>query len=912
MDAQDAARPTAETATNRPHRIESAKPSALFEKEEIEQSIPERFAKMVRLHSSRLAVRAGQQSLTYCELDRATDCLARYILSRESEPGECVAFLLERDVWQIVALLAILKAGRIAVPLDGTLPAARLESILRNSQARLIVTDNAHRELCKEVAGGRCTLVDTRDIDARSSGAQPLRAPRPDAFAYLLYTSGSTGQPKGVIQNHRNALHFVRNYSAGLRITADERLSLLPSIAFSAAMMDIFAALLNGGSLHVYDFRRDGLGRLAEWLVKEEITIYHSSPIVFRHFVSTLSGGKEFSRLRAIDLGGDSVYKRDVDLFKAHFSPACVLVNGFGCTELNCIRQLRIDRDTEVNDAIVPVGYAVEDTEVALVNEAGEAVAENEVGEILVRSRYLVPGYWRLPELTRQLFRNDPDGRDARTFVTGDLGIMLPGGCLVHVGRKDFQVKIRGQRIELAEIEAALLSHASVREAVVVARDDRGGDRRLAAYVVPRGTTTLQGREVRDFLRQRLPAAMVPSFFKCLEALPVLSNGKVDRRSLLSLEASSLPARSGYVAPCTPIEQRLAAIWTRLLGVKRVGLCDNFFDLGGDSLLAMGMAVEVEAAFGRRLPLSLLLLAPTFGQLAQYIERQEEARASHSLVELQPEGDQPPLFAAHSITGDLLFYRDLVRHLGPRQPVFGFQPPSNGGIVKPFARLDEMAAFYVQLLRTVQPVGPYSLMGFSYGGKVALEMAQQIYAGGDLVNLLAIIDTGPTRWTSLLAGGAFPAVTRFIANLPPWFVDDLLRSQRKTLRSRVLSLFRRIGRRARDSFRYTSRQGPTVSAEDIWEVDGLPPSARNVVLTHFEAWRNYAPKSYPGRVLLLRARAQPLLHPGTPDLGWRELASEGVEVKVIPGNHESIVREPQVALLAEELGAALGRRGRTA
>ena len=331
-----------------------------------------------------------------------------------------------------------------------------------------------------------------------------------------------------MIQTHGNLLHLIRNTTNDFRITADDRLSHLTPTAVTRT----FGALLNGAAFLPFDVKQEGLTRLADWLIQEDITLYYFVPTAFRQFVHTLSRTHTFPRLRLICLSGETVQPRDVVLFRQHFSPDTLLVNGLGTTETGSIARYVIDRQTRLGGSLVPVGYAVDDVDIRVVDELGQAVAPGQLGEIVVRSRYLSPGYWRQPALTRQVFVSDPDDQSTRLYRTGDVGRLSADGCLQHLGRKDFQVKIRGQRVEVAEIEMALLALDTVKETVVVAQHDTPDAPRLIAYVVPYHLAAPESHALRHALRLTLPDYMIPSAFVMLDRLPLTPTGKVDRQAL--------------------------------------------------------------------------------------------------------------------------------------------------------------------------------------------------------------------------------------------------------------------------------------------------------------------------------------------------------------------------------------------
>ena len=590
-----------------------------FARAEIEQSIPARFEQQVARYPDRLAVKTRTHRLSYAQLNRAANHMARAVLARRGAGEEPIALLLDNDAPMIAAMLGVLKVGKFYVPLDPSLPRARLSYMLEDSGAALVLTDGRFVSLARELARPTRQLLEVDKLEAGLPD-EDVRLPiSPDAFAWILYTSGSTGQPKGVIQNHRNVLHFVMNYTNQFHLCPDDRLTLLYSLSVMAAAYAMFSALLTGASLHPLNIRQEGVGRLASWLIRERITYYSSVPTVFRHFAAGLTGEEMFPHLRLLRLEGEQVLSRDLELYKRHFSDDCEFVNRLGSTETGTIRWYVADKNTQVDGHAVPVGYPVEGKEVLLLDEAGEEVGPDAVGEIAVRSRYLSPGYWRRPDLTAATFAPDPRGGDERIYRTGDLGRMLPDGCLVHVGRKDAQVKIRGHRIEVGEIELAVRDIAGIEDAVVAARDDGSGELRLVAYVVPSAKPRPTVSELRDHLRARLPEYMLPSTFVALDALPVAPNGKVDRRALPAPDGARPELATPFIAPRTSAEELLAGLWAEILGLERVGVHDDFLALGGDSLLATRLASRIRDTLQLDLSLPLLLKAPTVAEQATAI-----------------------------------------------------------------------------------------------------------------------------------------------------------------------------------------------------------------------------------------------------------------------------------------------------
>ncbi len=586
-----------------------------LEPEDVEASIPARFRRQAELHAHRLALKTERHAWLYRDLDREVTRVAACVLRGPAEASTPVAVLLDHDAPMVAALLGVLAAGRCYVPLDPAYPEPRLSFMLEDSGAGILLTDEANLELGRRLAGGRCAVVDLDGAPSPSAPALPRVAA--DSLAYILYTSGSSGTPKGVMQSHRNVLRHVQAYARSLGIEPGDRVSLFASYSFDAAVMDIYGALLNGAALHPYDVKRQGTAGLASWLKEEGITIFHSTPTLYRAFLDGLAEGEALPARRVV-LGGEAARRRDAERFLERFPADAVLVNGLGPTESTLALQCFFDRAGELPRGTLPVGYPVPGTGVLLLGPTGEQVAPYGVGEIVLRGPALALGYWRRPEATAAAFRPDPDGGEARVYRTGDLGRRLPDGSLEFIGRGDLQVKIRGHRIELGEIESILGRHAGVREAVVLAREDTPGDRRLVAYVVPGQAAAAPPDELQGWLRDRLPDYMVPAAFVAVERLPLTPSGKVDRRALPA-PGIQRPAEQGFAPPRTALEELLVELWSQMLRAGRVGIHDDFFSLGGHSLAAIQLLASLRQALGVEVPLYRLFAAPTVAGLARTI-----------------------------------------------------------------------------------------------------------------------------------------------------------------------------------------------------------------------------------------------------------------------------------------------------
>jgi amino acid adenylation domain-containing protein len=596
-----------------------------FDQDSVEQSIWSRFEQQASKYPAKIAIETDLCQWTYADLRERAAGLAGTIISARGMGSENIPLLIQDDALMIVAILAVLSSGKAYVPLDPGYPEDRLEYMLQDCGAGAILTDERSLSLARRLdhGGRQIVLVEDR---AAALAIDQLPVVSPDSLAYILYTSGSTGQPKGVVQNNRNVLHHIRSYTDSLCISSRDKLTSLSSYSFDASVMDIFGALLNGATLCRFAIKRSGLDRLSEWMVEREISIYHSTPSVYRHFVRTLGAEARFPSLRLVVLGGEEVLSSDVESYKGHFSPECILVNGFGPTESTLALQYFIGPDSELASDTrrntVPVGYAVQETEVLLLNEAGVQVADYGLGEIAIRSEYVALGYWGKPTLSESVFAAGRIGLNCRTYLTGDIGRLLPDHGIEYVGRRDHQVKVRGFRVEPGEIESVVAIHPDVQTCVVVPKQTSQGDTYLIGYVTAVQPAKLTAADLITFSESKLPDYMVPSFFSILEKMPLTVNGKINRHALVDLDESRLESRSVDLSMArTPVEEIMAGIFAEVLGIERVGLDQNFFELGGHSLSAMLVVSRVRRAFGLDLQLRVLFEEPTVAFLSAFIER---------------------------------------------------------------------------------------------------------------------------------------------------------------------------------------------------------------------------------------------------------------------------------------------------
>lgn len=864
-----------------------------FHKSEIEGSIPERFEKMVDLYPERVAIKYGETSLSYNEFNKKSNQLARLILKHNELASEPVAFLLDIGIKPILAIFAIWKTGGFYIPLDPSFPQDRLDFILKDSGARFILTDDEHIAQAQELAKNGAELINLDDIDPELSAENLQIDISPDALTCLHYTSGSTGTPKGVIQNHRNLLHTAWCDHNQNRSTPDDRIALLHSIGFAASVVPILGTLLIGGTLYPFNLK-NGLQNLATWLGQEKITVYRSVSTLFRHLALSLSADDKFPNLRLITLGGEAVLKSDIELYRKHFSQYSLLSHGIGGTEMQVFRSFLVDKNTEIHGNVVPVGYPTEDKEVLILDEDGRQLGYNEVGEIVVRSQYLSPGYWRNPDLTEKKFKIEMDNPTLRNYWTGDLGRLDSDGCLYHLGRKDFQVKIRGFRIELGEIESVLMQHPNVQDAAVLVHEQAESEKRLVAYVVydsSQNAPTME--EMRIFIKKNLPDYMVPFMFIRMEAMPLTPTGKIDRLSLPGL-ADVFELDQDYVPPRDEVEMKLVSIWEQVLGLSPIGIKNDFFQLGGHSLLAATLITETEAAFDKNIDLAMLSEAATIEGMAEILRADGRSVVKTALVAIQPQGTRPILYCVHGVGGHVIPFMKLSEYLGADQPVYGLQVKSTDERQNGDYTIEVMAEEYLEELRSMQPGGPYYLAGFSFGGFVAYEMARQLSAQGQQVGLVGIFDTQ--------------------AASAPGYLKSL--SSEKKLIYRMKKIMNKVDYHSQNVSKlhldevvpYIRKKRERLSMQEAImgdvEPEQVPDHLLEIIDANIAALRKYSPGEYDGKVIIFKSDN----HGRGVYYGWEELARGGVEVHYVPGNHRGILQEPNVARLAELLRNCIDKK----
>jgi amino acid adenylation domain-containing protein len=836
------------------------------------------FAAQVLAHADDWAVISPQRSLTYLELSQLANQIGHRLRGLGACPNTLVAVVMESGWEQVVAVLGILMSGAAYMPIDPGLPTQRRWHLLEQGQVKLVVTLSIHRYNLEWPEGILRLEVDSEDLVGVDS--TPLESVQsPEDLAYVIYTSGSTGLPKGVMIDHQGAVNTIKDINQRFGVGPSDRVLALSALNFDLSVYDIFGTLAAGGTVIIPEAgQTKDPAHMATLMVQHQVTIWNSVPALMQMLVEyvTLRPEKLPTSLRLALLSGDWLPLSLPDQIKALWSNVQLVSLG-GATEASiwsiCYPIETVDPDWKR----IPYGKPLTNQSLHVLNELIEPCPVWVPGQLYIGGIGLALGYWQDPEKTGSSFIIHPDTGE-RLYKTGDLGRYLPSGDIEFLGREDFQVKVNGLRIELGEIEAGLVAHPDVREVVVIAQSDHRGDKRLVAYVVPNQQQVPSNSTLSCFLKQKLPDYMLPSAFVLVDNLPLTSNGKVNRHALPTVDWAKNQPKETFVAPRDQLELQLTSIWEKVLGIPSISVTDNFFALGGYSLLAARLFAQIEQTFGKNLPLSLLFQAPTVEQLASLLRQKGWSEPKSLLVPIQPSGSKPPLFCIPGAGGSVLSYRDLAHHLGADQPFYGLQLPKLGEKQANTITVEDLAAQYIKEIFTLQPEGPYLLAGHCIGGLIAFEMAQQLHAQGQKVSLLALFDA-------------------FVLNS----IKPLSLGER---------LFGHFGKLLRLGPTYVLEKGKN-SIPWIKSVAHVQQKDAEYI-AYEQIGKKYTPQIYPGRVLLFQASNLDTLaswYKIDPQFGWGKLAGGGLETYVVPGDLHHIFKEPGVQVLAENLRAHLTPHG---
>ena len=850
------------------------------------ESIPETFLRRAAAEPETLAAVCGDRHWTNAQLAAYSKNLAGRLIEAGLRPGDLAAICINRSLETLGSILAVMMAGGAYLPLDPRHPKERLETILVDSGAAIILVD-APLEL---TTPARAIDVMAEDI-ARAHVELPLPV-QPDALAYVIYTSGSTGTPKGVAIEHHSLTHLLRAMQQAPGLTSSDTLVAVTTIAFDIAALELLLPLITGARLVIAT--RDQAKNpplLLALLEESKATVLQATPGTWRALVD--AGWTSSLPLRAL-CGGEALSRELAELI---LDRTPELWNLYGPTETTIWSSAtRVTRGA----GAPRLGTPIANTQFYVLDKAYEPASAGLEGELYIGGAGLARGYWNKPELTAARFLPNLFG-PGKLYSTGDLARRWDDGTIELLGRSDFQVKIRGYRVELGEIEAALRKHASVREAVVLQHTtSTAGEPRLVAFVDAgsQAPSTTLGQILTDEIALALPDYMRPYPILALPEMPRNTNGKVDRKALLgilaaaenSAERITTSEPESSVAPVDVIQRQITELWQSTLGIPRINPRSSFFSLGVGSLAALRLITKMNRVYDMDLGLASLISASTIESISELVRNRFAPNTESSLVPIQPVGTKPPLFIVHGVGGNVVNFYGLSMRMGANQPVYGIQSQALVAGAPALIRLKDMAALYLADIRKVQPHGPYKFLGYSFGGTVALEMAHQLRAAGETVSLLGMLDSRTIHYdqkhsqTRSLQGKVGHRVNRFSGNISAL-----------NFGARAAYIWDKITTRA---IRYACM---IAARMNLTRVPAFMKSAYDI---NYVAIQNYRLQPYDGRLILFRAMEQDYAK-GDYDLGWGSIFRGGVEVHDLPGDHDRIFLDPNIEVLARSLRAAL-------
>ncbi len=878
-----------------------------------DKCIHQLFEEQVKRTPEAIAAVFENWQLTYCELNSQSNQLARYLTKHNVGPGTLVGICMERSLEMIIGLLGILKAGGAYVPLDPAYPQERLVFMLTDTQAPILLTQTHLTAQFAKIENLQPVCLDTDwDTIIQESEANPAAEITADSLAYVIYTSGSTGTPKGVAGLHQGAVNRFSWMWKAYPFEPEEICCQKTTLSFVDSIWEIFGPLLQGiQTVIIPDEVLKDLPQLVQILAVHRVTRIVLVPSLLRIILDAYTDLK--SRLPHLKIWVTSGEALSIELAQ-HFQesmPQSVLINLYGSSEVSA-DSTWYDTKKRQSLSCVPIGRPIANTQAYILDPYLQPVPIGVPGELHIGGDGLARGYHNRHALTSEKFISNsfstghPYKMSRHLYKTGDLARYLPDGSIEFLGRIDNQVKIRGFRIEPSEIEKALKQHPAIQETVVTVGKHVSGDKRLVAYVCFAQDQILSISELRTLLKQKLPDYMVPSAFVILEALPLTPNGKVDHQALPVPDVSRPELEETFAIPRTPTEEELADIWGRLLGVEQVGIHDNFFDLGGHSLMAVSLFAQIEKTFDRNLPLATLFRTPTIEQLAHILHQKDAKPSWSSLVTFQSKGTRPPFFFVHAHGGNVIGYYELARHLGPDQPFYGLQAQGLDGISSPLCRFEDMAAHYVKEIRAVQPHGPYYIGGWCIGGYVALEMARHLQAEHEEAALVVMVESLHPDYpkyppgTSRFRHSLFRMSSRLDLEISN-FLEVKFDKKFAYCSERITKLVN-TGRLKFERLGYAPGE-TSLASNNASQIQ----IQKAVEQAHNEAYYAYRPKPYAGAVAVFRAAKQPLGIYPDPTLGWGELIKPKLVLQEVPGHYIGLLSEPRVRITANKIRKCLDK-----
>ena len=856
-------------------------------------------------HPDKIAIKFRGASLSYKELNDKSNRLAWYLINAGVKTGDKVAVAVERSPEMVACLIAIMKTGAAYIPIDPTYPKKRIDYMLADSSAKLLITSDKYSVQFSEDDTQTLILEEILRIIAKNSPAEPRIEVTGSDLAYVIYTSGSSGQPKGIGIEHHSLSNFLLSMQKAPGISADDKILAITTISFDISGLEIFLPLIAGAELLLADTETSKDGReLLDLLRSESVTIMQATPSTWRMLLET--GWEESIRIKAL-CGGEALPK---DVASNLLPKVSQLWNMYGPTETTIWSSIKLI--TNADDPIT-IGRPIDNTQIYILDKHLKLVTHGSTGEIYIAGEGLARAYLNKPDLTSRSFLKNPfTSEGERIYRTGDLGKFMPDGEIQCFGRVDNQVKVRGFRIELSSIEYSLNLLEGLREGIVIAREDRSGDQRLVAYVVSEASANSKnypGSKITHILntelisgwkhqlREIFPEYMIPGDFVILPKIPLLPNGKLDREALPKpgdVNEEELGGGS-KIMPHTDSEKLVANVWEEYLNLKSVGLYDNFFELGGHSMIAVKVMSRLEKETGQRLPLATLFEHSTVKDMAVMLKLDAKQINWDSLVSIKPSGTKMPLYIVHGAGLNVLPFDTLAKNMADDQPVYGLQARGLNGVDEPLEKIEDMAAHYIEEILEQNPNGPYALAGFSFGGLIAFDMAKQLKTMGKEVKVLAIFDSYVDR------SDRFDPFYKKIISRTTFFLNQvnyaftlLRKDPKRTVIYKSESIRRRV-----ISFYWKYRYGKDQNQQ------GFFGYSHAVDIKNMEAEDRYLLTPYNGSIDLFRAKKRLFYINDFEYLGWKPYALKGVKIHEIPGEHNYIFDYPNVPEFAASLQKCL-------
>lgn len=858
-----------------------------------QKTIIDLFEEQVLKTPDNIALRWKDKVMTYQELNEQSNRLAHYLIASGVKQNDNIGILVTRSPDIMIGMFAIMKAGAAYVPIDPEYPLDRQKYIIEQSAIGLVI-HNTFYDLQNSVSGTKMIQLGSLDLTGFSTDNAKLVI-NSHQLAYTIYTSGSTGRPKGVMIEHHSAVNLIMWVNNTFHIGDQDRLMFITSICFDLSVYDIFGILSSGGSIVIADQQEIiDLSALSVLLQSSKVTFWDSVPTTLDFLIRGLeSAGDGYlqTNLRVVFLSGDWIPVHLPERIKRFFPNAQVISLG-GATEATVWSNFYPIDKVDPSWKSIPYGRPIDNNFFYILDEYLKPVANGEQGDLFIGGVGVARGYANDKEKTDHSFIADPFNRECggRMYRTGDIGRMLSNGNMEFLGRKDQQVKIRGFRVELGEIESVIRQYKFVDQVVVLAKDI-DGLKRLAGYIVPKAR--YEREDMLLLIKRKLPDYMVPGLWMELDALPLNTNGKIDRNALPDIDKTQ--SGKEFKSPRNDAETQMIEIWQRILSIKEISVNDNFFDLGGQSLLAVQLLGEVEKKYNKRIQINTIFKYPTIELLVSHLVKNTSQEDFRSLVPIKATGSKIPLYVISGDGLNITNFRNLATHLDIDQPMYSLQPKGLDGTGDTFDNIEDIARHYINEILQHNPKGPYALAGYSFGGYVAIEMKRQLENMGKTIKMLGIFDTDADNvfykksWNEKLSKKIFRQFPKFLFIAKSFIHHPIITIKyQKTVALRTIK---------KDLIKIGSIKKQ--------ELTGIDSFLNQIGQKHSIALQNYEIKPFNGMLHLFKAKERIYFVDDFKYLGWRKFALDGVKVYDVPGDHQTMFFVPNTKKLGSLLQDAL-------